>query len=65
MKDNQNGILVPVEEPMQLVNRVSEYLQQPDRLKILAESARKTVTTSFSMQKMVTELETIYNEVLN
>ena len=65
VKDNQNGLLVPVDEPMLLVSRLSEHLQQPDRLKALAESARNTVTTSFSMQKMVAELESIYNEVLN
>ena len=65
VKDNQNGILVPVENPMLLVSRLSEYLQQPDRLKALAESARETVITSFSMQKMVSELETIYDEILN
>ena len=65
VKDNQNGILVPVENPMLLVNRLSEYLKQPERLKVLAASARETVITSFSMQKMVSELETIYDEVLN
>lgn len=65
VKDNQNGILVPVGDPMLLVSRLSEYLQQPDRLKSLAESARETVITSFSMQKMVSELETIYDEILN
>ncbi|HKH59533.1 MAG TPA: glycosyltransferase [Flavitalea sp.] len=65
VNDNQNGILVPVEDPILLVSRLSEYLQQPGRLKVLAESARETVTTSFSLQKMVSELETIYDEILN
>ena len=65
VKDNQNGILVPVETPMLLVERLSEYLEHPERLKALAESARETVIASFSMQKMVSELETIYDEVLN
>ena len=65
VKDNQNGILVPVEKPMLMVNRLSEYLQEPGRLKILGGSARETVINSFSMQKMVNELETIYDEILN
>jgi glycosyltransferase involved in cell wall biosynthesis len=65
VKDNHNGILVPVEEPMLLVNRLSEYLQNPGQIKIMAEVARETVINSFSMQKMVNELETIYDQILN
>lgn len=65
VKDNHNGILVPVNEPMLLVDRLSEYLKQPERLQTMANASRETVINSFSMQKMVTELETIYEEILN
>lgn len=63
--NEKNGVLVPVEQPMLMVSRLSELLQQPDRLKNLRVAARETVISSFSMQKMVDELETIYEEVLN
>lgn len=65
VKDNQNGILVPVTKPELLVERLSVYLKEPDRLKVLGKAARETVINSFSMQKMVNELETIYDEILN
>lgn len=65
VKNNNNGILVPVHEPMQLVERLTHYLENPDQISKLGNAARETVVTSFSMQKMVTELETIYSNLLN
>jgi glycosyltransferase involved in cell wall biosynthesis len=65
VRDNTNGILVPVDDPLLLVERLSEYLRQPGRIKLMGNVARETVVESFSMQKMVTELETIYDEILN
>jgi len=65
VKDNINGILVPVDEPGKMVERLDDFLQQPEQVKALGNAARKTVTESFSMQKMVNELETIYTDLLN
>jgi len=65
VKDNSNGILVPVNEPMQLINRLSELFQQPEKIKMMGDAARKTVIQSFSMQKMVSELENIYDNLIN
>ena len=65
VEDSQNGILVPVEEPMLLVSRLAEYFRKPEALKVLGKSARETVITSFSMQKMVNEIENIYDEVIH
>jgi L-malate glycosyltransferase len=65
IKDGVNGVLVPVEQPMQLVERLSQLLQQPDQVARLKEAARETVINSFSMKKMVTELEDIYNNLIN
>jgi len=62
--DGQNGILVPVQQPMELVNRLSAYLQQPGSLTAMKQAARDTVVNSFSMKKMVAELETIYNDLI-
>jgi glycosyltransferase involved in cell wall biosynthesis len=65
VKDNANGILVPVAEPLKLVDRLSECLQQPDLMLRLKLDARKTVVDSFNMQKMVDELETIYSSLVS
>lgn len=64
IKDSVNGILVPVAEPMQLVERLSHYLHHPEQLSQMKQAARETVINSFSMKKMVTELEAIYNELI-
>jgi glycosyltransferase involved in cell wall biosynthesis len=61
IEDGVNGVLVPVTDPMQLVNRLSEYLQHPKQIAIMKVAARETVIRSFSMQKMVNELEAIYD----
>ena len=65
VKDNYNGILVPVNNSILLAERLAQYVQQPDKIKILGNVARQTVIESFSVQKMVRELEIIYTDLLN
>ncbi|WP_315817022.1 glycosyltransferase [Paraflavitalea speifideaquila] len=57
--DNNNGILVPVNNPSLLTQRISALLDQPGQLPALKQAARDTVVRHFSMQKMVSRLETI------
>ncbi|WP_205509180.1 glycosyltransferase [Longitalea arenae] len=64
IQDGVNGLLVPVQQPMQLVHRLAELLQQPGEVARMKTEARETVIKSFSMKKMVTELETIYNDLI-
>lgn len=64
IKDGVNGILVPVQQPMQLVDRLLLLLQHPDQVAQMKQAARETVINSFSMKKMVTELEVIYNDLI-
>ena len=64
IKDGVNGLLAPVEQPLQLVDRLSQLMQQPDRVAQMKQAARDTVINSFSMKKMVTELEEIYNDLI-
>lgn len=63
--DSENGILVPVDKPLELVARLSACLENPLEIKRMAKAARETVISQFSMQQMVKELETIYNELIN
>jgi glycosyltransferase involved in cell wall biosynthesis len=65
IKDGVNGLLVPVEQPLQLVDRLSQLMQQPGQVAQMKEAARQTVIDSFSMKKMVDELEVIYNDLIN
>lgn len=62
--DNVNGILVPVNEPMQLAGRLAGFLDQPGLLAARKQAARDTVVNHFSMEKMVGELETIYDHLI-
>jgi L-malate glycosyltransferase len=61
--DNLNGILVPVHVPLQLVDRISTMLADPDRINRLKKAAHETVVQRFSMCSMVNQLETIYNSL--
>lgn len=65
IKDNSNGVLVPVEAPMELVQRMTYYLSNPSQIAAMGKTARKTVEGGFSMQQMVSDLENIYSDLLN
>lgn len=65
VKHKENGLLVPVDAPLQLVGALAEILKSPERIKELGKAARKTVETSFSMRQMVNDLETIYTQLIN
>lgn len=65
IEDNKNGLLVPVSSPLQLADRLLEYLENPAKVVQIGKAARETVLTCFSVQKMVNELENIYEEVIN
>lgn len=64
VKDSENGVLVPVSQPMLMVDRLHQYLQQPSGIKKLGSAARQTVVQYFSLQKMVAELEHVYEKLL-
>lgn len=59
-----NGILVPVDKPEQLVEKISEYILYPEKIKAAATAARKTVINGFGLTTMVKEIEEIYSEVV-
>jgi glycosyltransferase involved in cell wall biosynthesis len=64
IRDEVNGLLVPVSDPWQLAHRLSALLFQPERLALMKRAARQTVVQHFSMNKMVALLETIYSRVI-
>ncbi|MBC7830320.1 MAG: glycosyltransferase [Chitinophagaceae bacterium] len=63
--DGKNGLLAPTTEPMLLIQKLDSYLENPADIRQLGEAARETVVKRFSLQKMVNELENIYENALN
>lgn len=59
-----DGLLCSVEEPEKLVGYACSLLQDEDLRVRYGEQARKRVVESFSMEKMVGELEGVYREVV-
>lgn len=64
VKDGENGVLVPVDQPLALAERLEDYLNNRDKIQHMKSAARQTVVNHFSMQKMVGEIETIYEDIL-
>lgn len=65
IEDEQNGLLVPVNQPELLAGKVIELISDKERMKRLGTEARKTVADRFSMKQMVASLENIYKNILN
>ena len=64
VKDEQNGVVVPVAAPMLLATRLEPYLADVSQIRAMGLKARETVIAEFSMEKMVGELEQIYSETI-
>ncbi|TCK84927.1 glycosyltransferase [Albibacterium bauzanense] len=63
IQNNINGLMVPVEEWKSLKNEVLKLIySEPLRLE-LAQNAEKRVQEAFSLDKMVYELETVYENM--
>jgi glycosyltransferase involved in cell wall biosynthesis len=58
--DGKNGLLVPSNDPLLLISKLENYILNPATIQDMGEEARQTVINRFSVQKMVNELEDIY-----
>jgi len=65
VNNGENGVLVPVDQPMQLVDALKSYLADASKIKTAAKAARKTVEESFGMNQMVEQIEAIYLDLIN
>lgn len=59
-----NGMLVPVDKPMQLVEELSSCIEDRQNLKVTGELARESVIKRFSVHQMVNKLEEIYDSLI-
>lgn len=55
-----DGLLCAVDEPQKLVDYACELLSRRSSMRQIGDHARTRVVNSFSMEKMVNELETMY-----
>lgn len=63
IRDKVNGLLVPVNDPLLLVEKLSALLQEPASMPLLKKAARETVVRHFSMERMVGQLEKVYHSL--
>lgn len=64
IRDSVDGFLVPVDEPMRLIEKADVLICDPVQRKEMGIAARKRVEDSFSMERMVGELENLYKKVV-
>ncbi len=64
IRDNIDGFLVPVDEPMLLVNKAEQLITNIELRNQLGIAARKRTIDEFSMQRMVKDLEGLYRKVV-
>jgi glycosyltransferase involved in cell wall biosynthesis len=61
LKNNENGIIVPVDDWRTLSTSILDLAQNPSQLAYFQNEARKRVIASFSIGTMVFQLESLYS----
>jgi glycosyltransferase involved in cell wall biosynthesis len=65
VKTGENGILVPVNNPVKLAKAIDYLLENKDARIKFGKAARKTVIDNFSIEVVVKKLCTIYEKMVN
>jgi glycosyltransferase involved in cell wall biosynthesis len=63
ISSGKDGLMCSIDKPMELVPLAVDVLTHPDKAKQLQEQGRRRIEESFSMDKMVRELETLYRRM--
>ena len=64
VRDNETGILVPPKDPGALATGIINSLNDMDNAKRMAEEGRKFVNENFDVNKMVDDIDTLYDTLL-
>jgi glycosyltransferase involved in cell wall biosynthesis len=64
LRHNEDGILIEPNRKDQLVEALLTLIDDPDRMRLLGENARKRGIAKFSPSVVLGELENIYREIL-
>jgi glycosyltransferase involved in cell wall biosynthesis len=62
--NGETGILVKAKDSIALANGIATYIDNPEMAKMHAANARDYVINKFSEDKQITELESIYSELI-
>jgi len=65
IQEGVNGFLSPPGDPLALAAKILRLLGNPLQRKKMGEAGRKSVEKNFSSEKMITETERLYLELLN
>jgi len=63
--DGENGLTFEAEDSAMLADKINLIATDPVLMKKLAKAARKTVEERFSLDRMVTEIEESFNQILS
>ena len=62
--DGETGILVPPRDPASLSGAILSLLRDPARARAMGEAGRRRVIERFPLEKMVREIESLYEDLL-
>jgi L-malate glycosyltransferase len=65
VEDEKTGRLVPINQPAELARAITDLLANQDLRKMLGVNARRRVEEKFSLDRMISETEAVYREVLS
>jgi glycosyltransferase involved in cell wall biosynthesis len=65
ISDNETGHLVPIDDVHKMAASISLLVKNPAARRRISESARQIAIQSFSLERMVSDTEAVYREVLN
>jgi glycosyltransferase involved in cell wall biosynthesis len=61
---NETGLLIPPQDPEALAQAVSHLLSHPEQAAQMGQNGRQRAATHFTIQRMVTQIETLYERLL-
>jgi glycosyltransferase involved in cell wall biosynthesis len=64
ISDNETGHVVPINDVDKMAAAILLLVKNPATRQQISESARRSVTQSFSLERMVSDTEAVYREVL-
>jgi glycosyltransferase involved in cell wall biosynthesis len=62
--DGETGLLVPIGDPMALARAIERLASNPSDAKRFGEAGRKRVEEKFTLNQMIREIETVYDEIV-
>jgi glycosyltransferase involved in cell wall biosynthesis len=63
--EGRTGYMTPPRDPDALAEKICELLRNPERAAALAQTARAKVESTFTLEKMIRDYESLYNRLLN